>query len=131
MSSLTYVSAMTKDERSNTARVINAITTFVQIGLIVVALILVVRDLSSVKGASLKFAILALALLMPELYVILHWISTSSMGLGFWTGAPLSQGKSFFEPFTPASSMMGPKMMPSTFDSMSSGLSSSDASSFM
>lgn len=53
------------------------------------AVFLAIKDMNLLTSFSTKIWVLLLAVLMPELYIILHGISSSSMGVSFFTGSPI------------------------------------------
>jgi len=55
----------------------------------ILAIVLAIKDMNLLTHLSTKLWVLALAVLLPELYVILHGISSSSMGVNFFTGSPI------------------------------------------
>ena len=90
MSILCWLASSTQHDRSNSSKVVNALVTTLMIVMLIVAIYLAVRDMGYLQNSSTKFAILALALFYPDLYILLHWISTSSSGVGFFSGAPVT-----------------------------------------
>jgi len=60
-----------------------------QFAVFALAIFLAVKDLNLLSHMSTKVWVFLLAALMPELYVILHGISSSSMGVGFFSGSPV------------------------------------------
>ena len=58
-------------------------------GIFILAIVLAIKDMNLLSSLSTKLWVLALAVILPELYVILHGISSSSMGVNFFTGSPI------------------------------------------
>ena len=86
MSLLPYLSSVTCTDRdNNTAKVINAITTIVYFGLFALAIFLAIKDMNSLEHAASKIWLFIFALFAPELYVIIHGLSSSSLGLPFFS----------------------------------------------
>ena len=120
-----------QDEKNKGAR----ITLMVVYGvLLALALFLAIKDIGLVTRTGTKVGIVLLALAFPELFCILHLISTSSMGVGFFSGSPIESKMS--EYFTPAKMMQaaGKRMKadmsaPGMMAEMSTPSSGSDASS--
>ena len=54
-----------------------------------VAIFLAIKDMSFLERTSTKVWIFLLSIFVPELFVLLHGISTSSMGVNFFTGSPI------------------------------------------
>jgi hypothetical protein len=81
---LAYLASATSSDRSNSARAINAIVNILYIALTILAIFLAIRDMSTLPGTASKVWLFLLALCMPELYVIVHGLSTSSMGQSFF-----------------------------------------------
>ena len=53
------------------------------------SIFLAIKDLNLLQHTSTKVWVMILAIFMPELYVILHGISTSSMSVNFFSGSPV------------------------------------------
>lgn len=68
-----------------------------QLVIIGLAIFLAVKDIGMVPHTSTKIWVIALAVLMPELFVILHGISTSSLGVNFFSGSPIEAHVSSFK----------------------------------
>jgi cell division protein FtsW (lipid II flippase) len=70
--------------------------------LLALAVFLAVKDMGLLSHTSTKVWVLLLAVVMPELYIILHGVSTSSMGVNFFTGSPVESkmGSDWFKPKT-------------------------------
>ena len=68
--------------------------------LLALAVFLAVKDMGLLQHTSTKIWVLLLAITFPELYIILHGISTSSMGVNFLTGSPVESkiGGDWFKP---------------------------------
>ena len=111
-----------QDEKNKGAR----ITIMVVYGVVLaLALFLAIKDIGLVTHTATKVWIVLLAAAMPELFIILHGISTSSMGVGFFSGSPIESKMS--EYFTPTKMMQASgKRMTADMSTPSSG---SDASS--
>jgi hypothetical protein len=90
MSFLCWLATATQYDRSNTSRVVNMATTVLMIAALLLAIYLAIRDLNFLPSTSTKIAVLALAAIYPDLYILLHWISTSSAGVGFLSGSPVT-----------------------------------------
>ena len=120
-----------QDEKNKGAR----ITIMVVYGVVLaLALFLAIKDIGLVIHTGTKIGIVLLALAMPELFCILHLISTSSMGVGFFSGSPIESKMS--EYFAPTKMMQasGRRMTadmsaPNMMAEMSTPSSGSDASS--
>lgn len=70
------------------------------------AIFLAIKDMSFLERGSTKVWMFLLCLFFPELFIVLHGISTSSMGVSFFGGSPIE--KHSHKWFTPASSRMMP-----------------------
>lgn len=90
MSLLCWLANATQYDRSNTSRFVNMATTALMIGALLLAIYLAIHDLGFLQSTSTKVAVLALAAIYPDLYILLHWISTSSAGVGFLSGSPVT-----------------------------------------
>jgi len=63
------------------------------------AIFLAIKDMSFLERTSTKVWVFLLSIFFPELFVILHGISTSSMGVNFFTGSPIeAHSRKFFTP---------------------------------
>jgi hypothetical protein len=100
---LCWINGWTQHDRTNGSKTVNALTTIAMIALLALAIYLAIRDLNFLQHTSTKVFILLLAILYPDLYVLLHGISTSSVGLGFFSGAPVTplSGGTPYTPYTP------------------------------
>jgi hypothetical protein len=120
-----------QDEKNKGAR----ITIMVVYGVVLaLALFLAIKDIGLVTHTATKVWIVLLAAVMPELFIMLHGVSTSSMGVGFFSGSPIESKMS--EYFTPTKMMQasGRRMTadmsaPNMMAEMSTPSSGSDASS--
>jgi len=85
------------------------ILTILWYAILVLALFLAVKDMGMLTHGMTKVGVILLAAMFPELYVILHLISTSSMGVGFFSGSPIESkmSTSWFKPSGGASSWLG------------------------
>jgi hypothetical protein len=79
--------------------------------LFVLAMYLAVRDMEFLPHTSTKIWVLVLAFFLPDLYVILHGISSSAQGVSFFAGSPMPGG------------MGGASVMPSGMGGLSPTLS--------
>ena len=61
------------------------------------SIFLAIKDMGMVPHTATKFWVLALAVLLPELFLVLHGISTSSLGVSFFSGSPMEAGMSSFK----------------------------------
>lgn len=109
MSLLCWIATATQYDRSNTSHVINTVTTVVMLLALLLAIYLAIRDLGFLQNTSTKIAVLALAIIYPDLYILLHWISTASAGVGFLSGSPVTPLQTPYTPFGHFSSTAGAK----------------------
>ena len=58
----------------------------------VLAIYLAIRDMQFLQSTSTKVWVIILAICMPELYCILHGISSSAQGVSFFAGSPMPGG---------------------------------------
>ena len=122
---------MTDNDKSNSAKVFNALSTFVQLAIFVLAIYLAIRDMSLQASGGTKIWVFLLAVFEPTLYVLLHGISTSLNGTNFFQSSPIVGSPM---PFSPGSfgmgsmsgsalpSTTGDLMGPTPVDSMSSSM---------
>uniref|UniRef100_A0A6C0C1X6 Uncharacterized protein n=1 Tax=viral metagenome TaxID=1070528 RepID=A0A6C0C1X6_9ZZZZ len=86
MSMLPYLSSVTCTEKNNnTAKVVNALATVVYFAVFGLAIFLAIRDMNSLDTTASKVWLFVFALFAPELYVIIHGLSSSSMGMPFFS----------------------------------------------
>ena len=81
-----------------TAATIIAVIYFV---LFVLALYLAIRDMQFLPHTSTKVWVFLLAFFLPDLYVLLHGISSSAQGVGFFAGSPMPGGGSAMPTLSP------------------------------
>jgi hypothetical protein len=74
------------NKQSQVARTTATISTFIMFLLLAVAVYLAVKDMKYLPKTSTKIWVLLLSILAPEVYVILHGISSSSQGISFFEG---------------------------------------------
>ena len=60
--------------------------------LCVLAIYLAIRDMQFLPNLSSKVWVLIFALMCPEIYTILHGLSSSAQGIGFFAGSPMPGG---------------------------------------
>lgn len=132
MGVISYLAAILHDPASpdnkavSQAQVAKALMNLLYVAIVAVAIFLAVRDMSMLTHTTTKVWLFLLAVTVPELYVILHGISSSSMGIGFFSGSPV-QGSAAVQDL-----LKGLKS-PSSFTTPSSDLTtpSSDLSSLV
>ena len=84
------------------------------------AIFLAIKDMGMVPHTATKIWVLALALFVPELFIILHGISTSSMSVNFFSGSPIEAHAGSFKRGASV------KAAKAAADSLGLGLDSSD-----
>lgn len=85
MSLLPYLISVTSTDRNNTAKAINGLTTVLFLILLAVAVYLAIQDMASLQGTAPKVWLFLFAVFVPEVYVVIHGLSSSSMGVGFFS----------------------------------------------
>jgi hypothetical protein len=85
MSLLPYLISATSTDRNNTAKAINGLVTVLFLVLQAVAAYLAIRDMASLEGTAPKIWLFLFAVFAPEVYVAIHGLSSSSMGVGFFS----------------------------------------------
>ena len=83
-----------KKDKDKASEALHSIFTVLSFVVFVLSLYLGVRDMSHVRSGWTKFWVMALAIFMPELYVILHGIQSSAMGVPFFKGTPVDSIRS-------------------------------------
>lgn len=78
----------------------------VYVAVLALAIFVAFKDIGMVPRTGTKIGIMLLALLFPELFLILTLISTSSMGVGFFSGTPI-QSQMLGDYLTPSKMMKG------------------------
>ncbi len=99
------------EKTSPTAKLGVTIAVIVYFVLFVLAIYLAIRDMQFLPRTSTKIWVFLLAFFLPELYVLLHGISSSAQGVGFFSGAPLPGGSLMPQSLTPSTlgeGLMGP-----------------------
>ena len=110
-----------RDERNKANHCIGTVAVAVVLGVLGLSLYLASRDMSLLSNGATKVWVFLLALLMPELYVVLHGVSSSSAGLGFFEGAPVEGGaglKADWLTPTPSPSPLAPTELTGTPSSL-------------
>ena len=74
-----------RDEKKDKLR---SVFFIIFIVLLVLSLFLCYKDTKNVGSRSTKFWLYLMAIVFPDLYVILHGIQTSSMNSGFFSSSP-------------------------------------------
>ena len=82
----------TNDKSGQGMKTVASVIGLVYIVLFVLAIYLAIRDMQFLQHTSTKVWVLLLALLVPELYVVLHGISSSAQGVSFFAGSPMPGG---------------------------------------
>ena len=72
--------------------------TIARVVFLVIAIVLVVRDIRGIPVTATKFWVVALAVLLPELYVLLHGIQTSAIGASFFQSSPIEPHQLLYTP---------------------------------
>ena len=82
MSLLLFLSAPSSQAKNHAK---NTLMTFLYVAITGLAVFLAIMDMSALDGTATKIWLFLLAICVPELYVILHGISSSSLGLPFFS----------------------------------------------
>ena len=95
--SLLCIWLASQEEKNKSTRMIIQVIFWV---LLALAVFLAVKDMGLLSQTSTKVWVFLLAISFPELYLVLHGISTSSMGVNFFTGSPIESkmGSEWFKP---------------------------------
>lgn len=80
------------DKSNQAAKVAATIVGVAYFVLFVLAIYLAIRDMQFLPHTSTKIWVLVLAFFFPDLYVLLHGISSSAQGVGFFAGSPMPGG---------------------------------------
>ena len=85
---MSLLSAFLASQQAKSSNVRSAIQA-VYIAIMALAIFLAIKDLNLLQHTSTKVWVMLLAIMTPELYVILHGISSSSIGVNFFSGSPV------------------------------------------
>ena len=113
MTTAAAIIGATGDKDNHMARTVSSAVSIMYMVLFVLAIYLAIRDMKYLPATSSKIWLLLLAILLPELTVILHGLSSSSQGIGFFEGSPLPSGS------MGSMGSMSPSMMPQSLSPMS------------
>ena len=80
------------DKSSQGAKMAANILAVVYFVLFVLAIYLAIRDMQFLPHTSTKIWVFILAFFCPDLFVILHGLSSSAQGVGFFAGSPMPGG---------------------------------------
>jgi hypothetical protein len=89
MSLLAYISSVTSNDRNNGARTLNGLAQLTFIAAFALAIFLAIRDMSSLEGTAPKVWLFLFAVFCPELYVIVHGLSSATLGRPFFADSPV------------------------------------------
>jgi hypothetical protein len=106
------LASASNEKPSQAAKTTITISIVIIFVLYVVAIYLAIRDMKYLPKTSTKVWVLLLSIFCPELYVILHGISSSSQGVSFFAGSPMPG----------MSGGMGSSILPETLSAASAGL---------
>ena len=90
MTLMSYLASLTSTERNNTTVALNGALSILFLIVLVLAVYLAIRDMGALPGTAPKMWLFIFALFMPELHVILHGLSSSSLGLNFFSASLIS-----------------------------------------
>ena len=113
MTLLDFVKSSTVNDRNH--KMLDASVSIFYVVLTVVALFLAIRDMGALSGTTSKLWLFCLAVFIPELYVILHGLSSASMGVGFFSDAMIDLQS--LTPSTHAGSSLSPHDVGATLSS--------------
>lgn len=86
---LAWVSSITCNDRNNSAQTLNTIVSIIYFGVLVLSIFLAIRDMNSLDTTASKVWLFIFAIFAPELYVIIHGLSSSSLGMPFFSESPV------------------------------------------
>jgi hypothetical protein len=89
MSMLAWISSITCNDKNNTAKTLNTLVSITYFAVFVLAIFLAIRDMNSLDNTASKVWLFLFAIFAPELYVIIHGLSSSSMGVSFFAETPV------------------------------------------
>lgn len=86
-----------QEEKNKGMRMMITVLWFLVLAL---AIYLAIKDMNLLTHTSTKIWVFALAIAFPELFIVLTGISTTSMGVGFFSGSPVESRMSsnWFKP---------------------------------
>ena len=85
MSLIPTTLSATSSDRNNSVKAVNALLIVLYLGCLTLSIFLAIRDMGALHNTASKVWLFLLAALMPELYVLIHGLSTSTLGLGFFS----------------------------------------------
>ena len=85
MSLLPLVMHATSTRRNNVEKTANTIIMVLFLCILAISVFLALRDMSALQGTAPKMWLLIFAVLVPEVYVVIHGLSSSSLGMGFFS----------------------------------------------
>lgn len=80
------------DKSSHMTKITATVILIIYFVLLIMAIYLAVRDMQFLPRTSTKMWVLALSIIFPDLYVLLHGVSSSSQGVPFFAGSPMPGG---------------------------------------
>lgn len=86
------------DKSTHAAKVFATTVTAIYFVLFILAIYLAVRDMQFLPKTSTKIWVLVLAIFFPDLYVLLHGVSSSAQGISFFSGSPMPGSSSPLPP---------------------------------
>ena len=85
MSMLGYLTSVTANDRNGGAKTVNNFVSLLFLVFFAMAIFLAIRDMGALHGTASKCWLFAFAVFAPELYVIIHGLSSASMGIPFFS----------------------------------------------
>lgn len=96
---LALLFASTQSEKTAQSKTTSIVIVIIYLVLVALAVFLALKDMGQMHSTSAKVWLMLLAVGFPDLFVILHGLSTSSHGLSFFAADPISP----LSPMTPMS----------------------------
>ena len=87
MTLLSFMHSVTSTDKQKSTAATNTTVSVCYLIVLALALYLAFRDMGALPGTGPKVWLFLLAAAFPDLYVILHGLSSSSMGVGFFSDA--------------------------------------------
>ena len=103
MSLLPWICSITSsNDANNSAKSFNTVVSFLYFAIFALAIFLAIRDSGTLPGTTPKIWLFLFAIFSPELYVIIHGLSSSSMGIPFFSETPVELPPSLDGALTPS-----------------------------
>ena len=92
MSLLSFLNGKTSSSRADaTTQRMNAVVGWLYLAILFIAVVCAIKDGEMYGSSGIRGWLLVLAILFPDLYIIMHGLSAASMNQGFFSGIPMTE----------------------------------------